>query len=266
MSLIVSEIWIYPVKSTMGRKVESAVLEPRGLASDRRWMLVDQHGTMITQRECAALQQIHSWSEGEQVWATRAGTAPLRLTATDARQTVTVWREPVSARIGDAAAQAWFSEQLGQAVVPVMIDESSHRPVDQHYAQAGDEVSFADGFPLLLIGEGSLQELNRRLAEPVDMRRFRPNLVIRGAPAFAEDTWRRIRINDIELELVKPCSRCVLTTRDPDTGVLNEQREPLRTLSSFRRQTGGIMFGQNVIARGTGTLERNAAVTVIDYA
>ncbi len=264
MPLIVSDLWIYPVKSTMGYRVSEARVERRGLAGDRRWMLVDEHGKMITQRECGALQSVATRLQDGDVWAHCTGRSPLKLSATTERRTVTIWGESVSAVVADELAQTWFTQVLGRTAIPVTMDEHSERAVDPNYAKDGDEVSFADGFPLLLIGEGSLAELNRRLDKPIDMRRFRPNIVVQGAEPFAEDRWQRIRINDIEFELVKPCSRCVLTTRDPDNGELDGEREPLRTLATFRRQTGGVMFGQNVIARGEGILHQHASITIID--
>jgi uncharacterized protein YcbX len=137
------------------------------------------------------------------------------------------------------------------------------RPVDPVYGQPGDAVSFADGFPLLLISEASLADLNSRLAEPVDMRRFRPNLVVDGAVPYAEDGWRRFRVGEVEFEGVKNCSRCVFTTVDPDLGVKHPALEPLKTLGSYRRRAGGgVFFGQNVIPRGTGVIRVGDAVTL----
>lgn len=138
------------------------------------------------------------------------------------------------------------------------------RQIDPDVAQPGDFVSFADGFPLLLISEASLEDLNRRLAAPVSMRRFRPNLVINGFGPYAEDNWRRIRIGDVIFEGVKNCSRCVFTTINPDTGIEDPRLEPLRTLGLYRRRSGGdVFFGQNLIPRTEGSIRLNDAVEIL---
>jgi MOSC domain-containing protein len=139
------------------------------------------------------------------------------------------------------------------------------RPVNRDYGEADDQVSFADGFPLLLISEASLADLNGRLPAPVEMRRFRPNLVVDGDLPYAEDNWRRIRVGDVEFAGVKNCSRCVFTTIDPDSGEVHPDKEPLRTLSTYRRRTqGGVYFGQNLIPRDAGVIRIGDPVTVID--
>ena len=264
MSLILSEINLYPVKSTMGHAVASATVEARGLQGDRRWMIVDETGRFITQREQARMRLIHARFTDGQVRLQADGFGEIVLAVDDERLDVTVWKDRVSARLATPAVQAWVSTVLGVNARAVMMDEHSERAADPHYAQVEDVVSFADGFPLLLISVASLAELNTRLAKPVDMRRFRPNLVVQGATAFAEDGWRSIRIDGLRFDVVKPCSRCVLTTRDPDSGELDTEREPLRTLSQYRRQSGGVMFGQNLIARDHGVIRSGAGITILD--
>lgn len=264
MSAILSDIFLYPVKSTMGFATDQASVEPRGLVGDRRWMVVDQQGRFITQREQGRMTLIHSHFDGVNVRLSAAGFGEMELSAGDERLTVTVWNDKVSARLAEAAVQQWLTTVLGQNARAVMMDDSSHRAVDPQYAKENEPVSFADGFPLLLISRASLADLNSRLTQAVDMRRFRPNLVVEGCDAFAEDGWHRIQINGLHFDLVKPCSRCVLTTRDPDSGELNSEREPLRSLSSYRRQTGGVMFGQNLIARDSGVIQRGAKIEIID--
>jgi uncharacterized protein YcbX len=140
--------------------------------------------------------------------------------------------------------------------------DDSVRPVDPDYAGPGHRVGFADGFPFLLISEASLDDLNARLAHPLPMARFRPNLVVGGCEAFAEDRWRRIRIGDLVLDLVKPCSRCIIPTIDIATG--ERDAEPLRTLMTYRRHDNRILFGQNLVHRGTGLLRRGMSVEVIE--
>ncbi len=163
---------------------------------------------------------------------------------------------------GDAAAR-WLSDWLEHELRLVHMDAVATRAVDPARSRAGDEVSFADGFPLLLISQAALDELNARLAAPVPMLRFRPNLVVAGSDAHAEDGWRRLRIGAIEFEAVKPCVRCVFTTVDPERGAFDPTGEPLKTLKHYRRGEKGITFGMNLIARGSGSLRLGDAVEVL---
>ncbi|MCF9011005.1 MOSC domain-containing protein, partial [Pseudomonas carnis] len=121
-----------------------------------------------------------------------------------------------------------------------------------------------DGYPLLLIGQGSLDDLCEKIGRPMQMLRFRPNLVIEGAEAFAEDGWKRLRIGDVEFRVVKPCSRCILTTVDPQTGERSPDREPFATLETYRKTEKGAMFGQNLVNDGIGRLEVGMPVTVLE--
>ncbi len=132
------------------------------------------------------------------------------------------------------------------------------------YGKEDDRVAFADGFPLLLIGQASLDDLSHRVGRPLEMLRFRPNLVIEGSAAFAEDQWKRIRIGEVEFRLVKPCSRCILTTIDPQSGQRSDDREPLTTLKTYRQQGGDVLFGQNLVNDGVGRLEVGMPVTVLE--
>jgi uncharacterized protein YcbX len=142
--------------------------------------------------------------------------------------------------------------------------ESTERRVDPVYAHETDITSFSDGFPLLLISEASLEDLNQKLELPLSMQRFRPNLVVRGCAPYAEDEWRRIRIGSLEFDVVKPCSRCVITTIDPETGQRAQDGEPLRTLSLYRKQDNKVYFGQNLIHRGSGTLETGTEIEILE--
>ncbi len=263
--LILSGLFQYPLKSARGRALDTADVGPRGLAGDRRWMLVDDSGKFLSQREHGVMALIDIQPLGDERWQLQAPGQPvLQLQRPEsACRPVRVWSDDTEGQPADAAANAWFSTVLGQPVTAVYMPERVTRAVDARYAQAGDTVSYADGFPLLLIGESSLADLNARLRRPVSMRNFRPNLVVRGAPAFAEDDWQHIRIGDCLFDVVKPCSRCVLTTRDPDSGDADPDREPLRTLASYRRREGGVMFGQNLIPRSTGQLMPGMRVQVL---
>jgi len=257
--LTLTQISYYPVKSTAGIDTRQAAVEPRGLKDDRRWMLVDRVGRFLTAREHPQLLQIQAGIQDRCLTLKAPGMAELKLNEarpdTGPRLDITIWHDQLSAAGMPAAADAWCSEYLGLACRLVYMDEHCERSSDPEYSLNCDIVSFADGFPCLLISEASLADLNTRTPITVGMRRFRPNLVISGCSAYAEDDWRRLRIGTIEFDVVKPCARCVLTTIDPQTSQKHAQQEPLRTLCGYRRRANrGIDFGQNLIPRDTGTL------------
>ena len=178
------------------------------------------------------------------------------------RMDVTVWDDTVSAATVSAEADQWFSRVMGFPCQLVRMPEATRRPVDSKYAQLDDVVSFADAYPCLLVGEESLGELNRRLPEPLDMIRFRPNLIVEGTLPYEEDTWYQFRIGGHHFYGVKPCARCVLTTIDPQTG--QKGKEPLRTLATYRSLNNKIYFGQNAIPASLGTLRVGQPVEVVE--
>jgi hypothetical protein len=264
----VTELNIYPVKSTRRIALSESEVLPRGLPWDRRWMLVDASGKFITGRQHPGLATVQT-EIGDNVLHIHADgrdSLSLPLVPRERRVVeVTVWKDSVDALLAGSEADAWFSDFLGLDCRLVQMTDDISRGVNPDYGRAGDQVSFADGFPLLLISEASLTDLNSRLDQPVEMRRFRPNLVIDGDLAYAEDGWRRIRVGAVEFEGVKNCSRCVFTTIDPDTGEKSPDMEPLRTLSSYRRRPeGGVYFGQNLIPRGAGVIRVGDSVTVLE--
>jgi hypothetical protein len=238
MTVTLSELNVFPLKSARGIAVPRWSVGPRGLEGDRELMVVDPGGRFVTQREQPRMALIGTAFER------REGADELVLTAPNLptlglrpsrgaleRAPVTVWTDTVLAeRVGDEA-DAWISDFLGMPAHMVRFPDDEVRQFDMTYARAGDQVGFADGFSLLLISEGSLDALNARLATPVGMHRFRPNLVVRGSEPFAEDGWRRILIGAIELDVVKPCTRCLITTVDEALGV--HGKEPLATLATF---------------------------------
>jgi uncharacterized protein YcbX len=164
---------------------------------------------------------------------------------------------------GDLAAQ-WLGQLLGRSCRLVQVSEPRARQVDKVYAELGDKVAFADGFPLLLIGQSSLDDLSMRVGRPLPMLRFRPNLVVSGSEPYAEDSWKRIRIGELEFRVVKGCSRCIMTTLDPQTGERSADREPLATLKTYREREGEVYFGQNLIACGEGQLRLDMPVQVLE--
>ncbi|MBP6750006.1 MAG: MOSC domain-containing protein [Xanthomonadaceae bacterium] len=267
----VSALWRYPMKSAAGTALATMEIEPRGPHHDRRWMAVDESGRFVTARLLAPMVRLRADVVARGVRLSMPGGEAIEIDtpAVDAeRISISVWKDTVSAlRAGDAADR-WLSAALGQPLRLVYMDAQTRRAVDPTYAQPGDEVSFADGYPLLAISQAALDDLNARLAEsgraPMTMLRFRPNLEIAGVAAHAEDAWRRVRIGEIEFDAVKPCTRCVFTTVDPDTGERDTDGEPLRTLKDYRRTPNGITFGMNLIPRGTGTLRVGDAVVPLD--
>ncbi|MCW8983326.1 MAG: MOSC domain-containing protein, partial [Gammaproteobacteria bacterium] len=177
------------------------------------------------------------------------------------RSLVKVWNDQCAAIDGGDEAAEWLSQFLGEPSRLVYFPEDELRQVDPNFANAGERTAFSDGFPILLISQSSLDDLNARLESPVTMQRFRPNLVIDGCEPFAEDGWQKIRIGDITLRIVKPCSRCVIPTIDLETGM--KGAEPIKTLASYRMRENRIYFGQNVIAEGCGQIEVGMAVEIL---
>jgi len=261
----------YPVKSLGGQALDSVMIELRGLSGDRRWMMVTPEGRFLTRRELPAMAHIGAeWTESGIVLSHReAGQMAVPVPQGAPALGVNVWGDSVEATdAGDAAAH-WLSALFARPVRLVHMADTIVRPVDPDFAQQGDQVSFADGFPLLVTTVESLDALNGRLASPITMARFRPNLVIAGAPAaFAEDDWRTLRIGDATMRVVKPCTRCVMTTQDPDSGEVPEKMEPLRTLKAMGRVMPGPrpepIFGQNAIPEGAGMIAVGDRVEVLD--
>ena len=245
-----AEIRRYPVKSLRGHSLREAVVERVGLSGDRRWMIIDQAGKFLTQRQHPKLAQIDAIPIEGGVELRHAQHGTLAVIFPDERapqETVLVWRDAVRARIAGAAS-AYLSDYIGQPVRLAYLHDPQARAVDSAFGHADDRVSFADGFPLLITLTASLDNLNRRLPRPITMDRFRANLVIEGSLAWIEDTWRCIRIGALTLRIAKPCSRCAIPTLNPLTGEQPDGNEPLQTLASFRRDLRfGIMFGQNAI-------------------
>jgi uncharacterized protein YcbX len=263
-ALRLSALYRYPVKSLRGEIFGSLDLTPRGFQHDREWMLVDAQGRFLTQRQQPRMSLIDARVVAPGVLQLQApGMPPLQLDACrDGRVEVTVWGDRVTAAPVGAEADAWFSAFLDIPCRLVHFPDDSRRAVDPDYAGPADQVGFADGFPFLLISQASLDDLNGRLDRAVPMLRFRPNLVVEGCAAFAEDGWRRIRIGDVGFRVAKPCSRCVIPTIDPVSG--ERSAEPLRTLMGYRRRDNKVYFGQNLIHDGVGTLAVGMPVEVLE--
>ena len=255
MTITLTGLTVYPIKSARGIPVDRWEVDEFGLRHDRRFMLVDRSGEFLSQRSHARLSLVVP-SIGKDVLRVKAPGMSALEVPLEARAAVTtrvrVWNDTCAASwLGEAAAD-WFSEFLGDPCSLVYMPRDTFRPADPMYDPVGSRVSFADAFPFLLISEESLADLNERLAEPLPMNRFRPNLVVAGAEPFDEDGWKRIQIGGIALRVVKPCSRCLITTTNQTTAIRG--KEPLRTLATYRTIEGKVKFGQNVVHKGRGTL------------
>lgn len=250
-----SEIWVYPIKSLGGIALQEAFPERRGLRYDRRWMLVDDTGRFVSQREIPRMAMLGTALEPASLrvfWKDRPSEKvhiPLDIPPIDLPKVrVQVWGDQCPARLLPEPINQWFSEQLGQNLHLVYMPDTTRRRADGRYAPPGHHVSFADGFPYLIIGQASLDELNSRLEVPLPMNRFRPNFVFTGGQAFEEDTWKQFSINHQPFQGVKPCARCSIPTTDQDTAV--QAVEPIKTMATFRKFGNRILFGQNVVWLG----------------
>jgi len=247
MAAAISEIWIYPVKGMRGTALRESSVEPRGLQYDRRWMVIDADGRFLSQREQPTMATLEAridqgaltlGYEGDWI-EVPVGHEPIA---------ATVWRDTVAAYECGSKVAGWLSDRLGQPCRLVEMKADSHRPV-----ASGGEVSFADGYPLLLIGQSSLDDLNSRLFEPLPMNRFRPNVVVTGLVPFKEDDLQDFDLGSVGFTGIKRCARCLVTTTDQRTG----QRlgpEPIARLSDYRLIDGKALFGVNLTPRTEGQI------------
>jgi len=258
-SMHLSSLYRFPLKSAAGESLQRCASDSLGLLGDRRWMVVAAGtGRFLTQRVLPRMALLQAHWQGDTALKLAAPGMPellVRVPDDKTMRCVQVWSaNPVVPDAGETAA-AWLSDVLGQACRLVYLPEDDGIQVDLDYARLGERTAFSDGFPFLLIGQASLDDLARRVGRPLEMLRFRPNLVVSGAEPYAEDGWKLIRIGQLTFRVVKPCSRCVIPTLDPATGERAPDREPLNTLLSYRKGPGGVFFGQNLIAEGRGELE-----------
>ncbi len=256
-SVILSQIWIYPVKSMAGISLDSVNLLAKGLQYDRQWMLVDQDNHFLSQRQHPQMSQIKVSLVDTGLKLHYKDLPALVVPWFDPKQNyedrirVKIWQDNCEAIHLNRQFDQWFQQILNIPCKLVFMPEESQRAVDPAYAKNREQTRFSDGFPLLLISEASLADLNRRLPAPVSMQRFRPNLVVSGCDAYAEDNWQTFQIGDILFQVVKPCSRCIITTIDPQTGKRNSQ-EPLQTLMQYRKKDNKVFFGQNILFEAAG--------------
>ena len=268
----ISALYSYPIKSCGGLAHDTLTLTDTGPEYDRHWVITTPNGEFITQREypqMALIQPQFRDDSSLSISAPKHGEICLPLAEREGlvQRPVTVWRDTVLASDeGDEAAR-FLSSFLGLEVRLFHMPTSTIRAVDPNYAKAPAQVGFADAYPLLVVSEGSLEDLNQRLVErgtsPLTMRSFRPNIVVADAgKPFVEDDWTRFTVGETAFDVVKPCARCAITTVDPETGEIPNPKEPLATLATFRKGEKGVLFGQNAIHRSTGTIAVGDALAI----
>jgi uncharacterized protein YcbX len=264
--ITLSNLTYYPIKACRGFDIAESHVERMGLVNDRRMMVVTPEGEFLTQREFPKLALITPTWKNDSITlsAPNFDSIQFGIQKSGTPTMVNIWKSKDVHAIdqGDESAQ-WFSDWLGVSVRLVHVANGFKRKLNPEYAvSAEDHTGFADGYPILIISEASLLDLNSKLDLALPMNRFRPNIVVQNCEPFAEDTWKRIRIGDVEMALVKPCPRCVVTTIDKET--LEKSREPLKTLAAYRNQEDGAMFGMNVIPLNEGEIKVGMSVEVLE--
>lgn len=252
-----SGIYIYPIKSIAGVSLKESIVGERGLKHDRRWMLIDEHKQFITQRQHHEMALIDLKLAGNQMILShrikKLGRVkiPLEITGGN-RITSTIWNDEVNVIWPKLMADEWFSEALQTKCRLVYMPNESTRQIDPNYVSKPMNTSLSDGYPFLLTNTKSLADVCEKTGGDLDMKRFRPNLVINTESAFEEDYWNKLSIGEAIFKIVKPCARCVMTTINPETGIAD--KEPLKTLATYRKQNGSILFGQNMIMDSEGII------------
>jgi uncharacterized protein YcbX len=264
--LRISQLCIYPIKSLGGISLDTALVTDRGLQHDRRWMLIDANNRFLSQRENTQLALFQSGITLQGLTVTYTPDAsvitipflPVNGEVVD----VTIWDDTCMAQIVSDEVNAWFTKKLNIPCRLVYMPDNSLRPTDPRYTTEGTITSFSDAYPILMIGQASLDDLNGRMAEPLPMDRFRPNVVFTGGEPFCEDTMKHISINGMDLYGVKLCARCVMTTVDQQSA--KKGKEPLKTLAKYRLKNNKIYFGQNLVQNGTGVLNIGDELQVLE--
>ena len=261
--LSVSQLYIYPIKSLGGIALNKAQVTDRGFQYDRRWMLVDENNQFLTQRifPQMALLQVQVKEDSLLVQHKKDGSSiNVPFQPLGAAYKVQVWSDVCKGIEVSTQINKWFSDMLLVKCKLMYMPDSTKRRVDTRYASHKEITSFSDGYPFLLIGQASLDDLNNRLEEPLPMNRFRPSIVAQGSAPFEEDEWAHFRINQIDFYGVKLCSRCVITTINQDEAT--KGKEPLHTLATYRMFQNKIYFGQNLLQRGEGVISIGDAIEV----
>ena len=263
VSIKVSKLNVYPVKSFRAFEPQSWPVDKRGLQGDRRWMVVDAHGKFLTQRGTAKMALCHPRFFGDHWLLSCLGQPDLVLHTPSLEESVMVevWGSCLKAVPCGSKSDEWVSQALGMPARLVYMPNRSRRLIEFPDGSKGGLTSFVDNHPILVAGEASLEELNTRLEIPVPMDRFRPNIVLTGSKPFEEDSWDRIQIGSVVLRATKPCARCSFTTLDHQTGI-SQGSEPLRTLATFRRVGNEVRFGMYYLPEILGKIEVGDGVVI----
>jgi len=266
----VSELNRYPVKSMGRESLGRATVDRFGIEMDRRWMLIDDKHKFITQRTVAKMAQfsVTHCQRSEGGWSVTIESNNQQLFVNSAQHftngsiSARVWGDLCEGLVADGEINQWLSQALGVSCQLVFMDDGYQRKVDSEYADNNETVSFADGFPLLLTTGPSLAAFNQYLKKPINMVRFRPNIVVDGNDAFAEDSWKRIRVGNLDFKVAKPCARCAIPTINPNT--LKKEREVFNALTQYCSRDGEVYFGQNLIALGEGEVAVGDIVEILE--
>ena len=266
MTRTVDRLRIHPVKGARGLDVQSVDFDAFGPRFDRRWMVVGPDGTSVSQRSTPRLATVRPKVDERSLTLAAPGVEALELPIAPQGDPVriTVWSSELEVRTVSPEADAWLSTVLGSAHRLVFMSDHDVRNTDPEYAD-GHRVSFADGYPALLVTRGSVGELARRAGRDIPVERFRPNIVVNGDRPHEEDFWRGFTIGDLRFSGVKLCARCTVTTIDQDSGTRDPDREPLRTLARYRRIESLVYFGLNVVHHGTGRVSLGDSVEILDH-
>ncbi len=259
----VSAIYCYPIKGCSGISLKEAELTGEGLKYDRNWMIVDESGRFISQRSHPHLCLFKIAIQGDRIAVQFKGQSidiPVESNSLN-YASVSVWDDTISAQVVSEEINQWFSDQLNQPLRLVKLTAKTNRLIDPKYAKNNETVSFADGYPYLAIGESSLDDLNERLEEKIPMNRFRPNIVFSGGKPFEEDAWEKVNVGASTFIGVKRCARCQVTTTDQETGLVG--KEPLKTLSKYRREGNKVFFGQNLMLETGNWIKVGDSINVI---
>ena len=253
----ISELYIYPVKSLGGIKLNTSQLSLFGLKHDRRWMIVDKNGIFISQRESHKMATINTAIKENQLVLSYNDSEIIVPSVDDGRDKilVSIWSDTFKATHVSTQVDKWLSDILEQDCQLVYMNDTVQRQVDIDFAPKGQNVSFADAYPILVVSQASIDDLNARLDAPVNINRFRANIIVSGANAHAEDNWQDLSINSLEYKAVKLCSRCIMPSINQETGE-QDQVKMLAVLNRYRKIDKKIKFGQNIIYKNVDIINQ----------
>jgi uncharacterized protein YcbX len=253
MSIEVSGLRVYPVKSLRPMMPASVAVEIRGLKNDRRWMIVDDKGKFRTRREMPALARINAVAEHDRLILSKDGVGEVCVPLVPEGKSISVqvWGSKPTGTLVSPIADEWLTQAIGESSRLVYMPETARRRINPKYEAGRGSVGFADAYPILVASEASIDDLNSRMESSVPIQRFRPNIILKGCGPFEEDTWSRLQIGKVILKAARPCIRCLVTTQDPLTGEL-QGPEPLKTLASYRKVPNGVIFGMYYIPEKLG--------------